>query len=121
MTIQQILGTSDGFLIDSLAVWSHDSPTRQLICNRHALGLWLRSGSISFFTSFREKHANRPGIIHDLEMMADAKNTEDFVDVSEKLQGKTKMDVFKNLDALFGGVVIGFTLGRENEFQLRGA
>lgn len=24
----------DGFLIDSLAMWSRDSPTRQLICDR---------------------------------------------------------------------------------------
>lgn len=40
------------------------------------------------------------GIILSLRMMADSKETEDFADVLEKLQGETKMDVFKNADTV---------------------
>ncbi|EFN71835.1 hypothetical protein EAG_13660 [Camponotus floridanus] len=40
------------------------------------------------------------GIILGLRMMADSKETEDFADVLEKLQGETKMDVFKNADTV---------------------
>ncbi|KAL6449102.1 hypothetical protein ACFW04_000659 [Cataglyphis niger] len=40
------------------------------------------------------------GVILNLRMMADAKDTEDFVVLLEKLQGETKMDVFKNPDTV---------------------
>lgn len=40
------------------------------------------------------------GVILNLRMMADAKDTEDFVVLLEKLQGETKVDVFKNPDTV---------------------
>lgn len=53
-------------------------------------------------TALHEKriYAVFAGIILGLRMMADSKETEDFADVLEKLQGETKMDVFKNADTV---------------------
>ncbi|KMQ94400.1 hypothetical protein RF55_5454 [Lasius niger] len=48
----------------------------------------------------RRIYAVFAGVILHLRMMADAKDTEDFVEVLEKLQGETKMDVFKNPDTV---------------------